>query len=361
LNFLCFIRVDSCEFVSIRDPHFIDPKWNFSCVHPFPIRGKTKFMSQSKSIVVIGSINMDLVCRAPRFPAGGETILGTDFHMIPGGKGANQSVAAARMGAKGTAVHHVGRVGADDLGQRLVHQMKSFGVDVRHVTITEGVSSGVAMILVETGGENRIVVAPGANAKLSRADIDRAEPLIREAGVVVMQLEIPLPIVRYAITMCRRHGVFTILDPAPAPQDAPPHVIFGVDLLTPNQGEAKQLLGVPGRAKVKRKPVVDPKQIAMDLHARGVKNVVLKLGARGALSVSEHGRIERHAGFKVRVVDTTAAGDVFTAALAIAHVEGMTLAESVHFANAAGALCCTKFGAQPALPDREEVERLMSR
>jgi ribokinase len=138
-----------------------------------------------------------------------------------------------------------------------------------------------------------------------------------------------------------------------------PRAFFQVDLLTPNQGESKQILGVPGRAKVKRKTVVDPKQIAMDLHARGAKNVVLKLGSRGALSVSQHGRIERHAGFKVTVIDTTAAGDAFTAALAVGHAEGMAIHEMVRFANAAGALCCTKFGAQPALPSRKDVERLM--
>ena len=172
-------------------------------------------MSAAKSIVIIGSINMDLVCRTPIAPAAGETILGNDFQMIPGGKGANQSVGAARLANDGVKVHHVGRVGADDLGERLLHQMQSFGVDTEHVTVTEGVSSGVAMILVEKNGDNRIVVAPGANGKVSRADIDRAEPLITAAAVVVLQLEIPLPVVQYTIGLCRRHGVFTILDPAP--------------------------------------------------------------------------------------------------------------------------------------------------
>ncbi len=316
-------------------------------------------MSTAKNIVVIGSINMDLVCRTPRIPIAGETVMGTDFQLVPGGKGANQSVAAARLVSDGVKVHHIGRVGADDLGERMIHQMKSFGVNTRFVTITEGISSGVAMILVEKNGENRIIVAPGANAMLTPSDIDRAESLIRGAAVVVMQLEIPLETVKHVLALCQRHEVFTILDPAPAPERAMPHALFGVDLLTPNQGESKQLLGVPGRAKVKRKIVVDPKQLAMDLHAHGARNVVLKLGSRGALSISEHGRIERHAGFKVCVVDTTAAGDAFTAALAVGHGEGMSLAESVRFANAAGALCCTKFGAQPSLPSRKEVDELL--
>jgi len=256
-------------------------------------------------------------------------------------------------------VHHIGRVGADDLGLRLLHGLQSHDVETKYVTITEGVSSGVAMILVEKSGENRIVVAPGANAKLSPADLDRAESLIRQAACVVMQLEIPLETVRHAIAMCRRHKVFTILDPAPAPEKAP-RELFSVDLLTPNQGEAKQWLGVPGRAKVKRKPVVDPKQIAADLHARGAKRVALKLGPRGAMSLGEQGRIERHSGFRVTAIDTTAAGDAFTAALAVGHVAGMSLSEMVRFANAAGAMCCTKFGAQPALPSRADVDRLIA-
>src|SRR5262249_51940086 len=148
---------------------------------------------------------------------------------------------------------------------------------------TEGVSSGVAMILVEKSGENRIVVAPGANAKLTPDDIVHAESLIRQSSAVVMQLEIPLATVRHTISLCRQHGVFTILDPAPVPQKTLPREFFAVELLTPNQGEAKQLLNVPGRAKVKRKTIVDPKQIAADLHARGAKRVVLKLGSRGAM------------------------------------------------------------------------------
>jgi ribokinase len=319
-------------------------------------------MSSIGPIVVIGSINMDLVCRTPRFPAAGETILGTEFLMVPGGKGANQSVAAARLSSNGVKVHHLGRVGADDIGQRLLSQMQNHGVDTEFVTITEGVSSGVAMILVESDGENRIIVAPGANARLSAADVDRAEGLIESASVVVMQLETPLKTIQHAIGLCRRHGVFTILDPAPVPEKKLPAALFNVDLLTPNEGEAHQILGLPEETKkVKRKIGIDPKQIAVDLRDRGAKRVVLKLGAHGAIGADETGRIEHHRGFKVSVVDTTAAGDSFTAALAVGRAEGMPFSESIRLANAAGALCCTKFGAQPALPLRAEVDRLLSK
>ena len=316
-------------------------------------------MSSNGHIVVIGSINMDLVCRAKRLPEAGETVLGNDFQAIPGGKGANQSVAAARLCSNGLQIHHVGRVGSDDLGQRLFTGLHAHGVQTDHVVITEGMSSGVAMILVETNGENRIVVAPGANAELSIADVDRAESLIKDASVVVMQLEIPHATVRHTIAMCQRYGVFTILDPAPAPIDGLPRAMFGVDVITPNQAEAKQLIGNPGRPKVKRKVVVDPKQIAIDLLSRGPKNVVLKLASRGSILVNGSGKIERFPGNKVSVEDTTAAGDAFTAALAVGHAEGMSLPESIRFANAAGALCCTKFGAQPALPTRKDVDRLL--
>jgi ribokinase len=313
-------------------------------------------------IVVVGSINMDLVCRAPQLPAAGETIFGTEFLMTPGGKGANQSVAASRLSAKGQAVSHVGRVGADDIGQRLLNQLQRHGVDCEFVTVSEGQSSGIAMIIVEGDGENRIIVAPGANSDLSPADVERAGDLLKSASVVVMQLEIPLPTVRRVVDICKSAGVFTILDPAPVPPKKLPGWVFGVDLLTPNEREAHQILGfAPPDTKVKRKRTMDPKQIAVDLSARGAKRTVLKIGPRGAVSVEENGQIELHRGFRVPVVDTTAAGDAFTAALAVGRSEGMPLGESVRFANAAGALCCTKFGAQPALPMREDVDRLLDK
>jgi ribokinase len=314
-----------------------------------------------RPIIVIGSINMDLVCRTPRIPTAGETILGSDFFTIPGGKGANQAVAAAKLVRAGTDVYMIGRVGGDDFGQRLLNGLDQHGVRTNHVIVTEGVPSGVAMILVDRTGENSIVVSPGANGLLTPRDVEAAEGLIARAAAVVLQLEIPLATVRSAIAMCQRLGVFTILDPAPIPARGLPRAFYGVDVFSPNQKEAEQLLGINGRqARVRRKRVPDPKQIGIDLLARGPRRVVLKLGTHGAMLVDRAGRMERVRPFKVKVVDTTAAGDAFTAALAVARGEELDDHASVRFANAAGALCCTSFGAQPSLPGREAVDRLLA-
>jgi ribokinase len=316
-------------------------------------------MTPAKRIVVIGSINMDLVCRTPRIPATGETILGENLITIPGGKGANQAVAAARLANAETDVYLIGRVGNDDFGQRLLSGLSQHRVRTEYVTITEGVASGCAMILVDRKGENSIVVAPGANAKLTPADIDRAEPLISGAAAVVLQLEIPIETVRHAIAMVSRHWGFTILDPAPVPAKGLPRALFGVDLLTPNQGEAEMLIGRKRTHHVRVKKLSDPKLIAMGLLSRGPKSVVLKLGRKGALLVSKDGQIHQSKAHKVEVSDTTAAGDAFTGALAVARAEGMSLPDAVRFANAAGAACCQQFGAQPALPARDDVEALL--
>jgi ribokinase len=313
-------------------------------------------MDMPKPIVVIGSVNMDLVCRTPHMPASGETILGSDFVTVPGGKGGNQAVAAAKLGGD---VHMVGRVGDDDFGARLLNGLRQHKVNVDHVIVTEGVPSGVAMILVDTKGENSIIVAPGANAKLTPADIDAAEALIAGACCVLLQLEIPLESVRHAIAMCQRLNVPTILDPAPAGATLPA-ALYGVDVLTPNQSEAEILLGQDPTHHVTKKRVVDPKQIASELLARGPRSVVLKLGAAGAMAIDVNGEICQARPYKVKVVDTTAAGDAFTAGLAVGRSEGMATADALRFANAAGALACTGFGAQPALPTRQAVDNLVN-
>ncbi len=309
--------------------------------------------AKNKPVVVIGSINMDLVCRIGAIPKPGETILGGDLATIPGGKGANQAVAAAKLGAD---VHMIGRVGTDDFGTRLLTGLKQHRVNTRHVIVTEAKPSGCAMILVDQKGENSIIVAPGANALLTPADIDAAEPVLRKAACVVLQLEIPLKTVEYAIKLCKKLGVYTILDPAPAPAKGLSKTLFNVDLLTPNQSEAETILGPLETGRMKRTKRIDAKQIGGELIARGAKSVVLKLGARGSMLV-EKGDIHHALGFKVDVVDTTAAGDAFTAALAVARAEGLSIHDSLPFANATGALACTAFGAQPSLPTREEVEK----
>lgn len=315
-------------------------------------------MADRLRIVVIGSINMDLVVRSPRIPQPGDTVLGDQFVTLPGGKGANQAVAAARLAQEGTEVHLVGRVGEDDFGQRLLNGLTQHKVQTQHVTITEGMSSGVAMIVVDRKGENSIVVAPGANAKLSPADVDAAENLIATAAAVIMQLEVPTQTVAHALAMCQRHGVYTILDPAPVPEKGLPRALYGVDVLTPNQPEAFRLLGIAPQSKATRRPP-DVKQIGTRLLARGSKAVVLKLGGKGAMLVTREPMIRTIRPFKVKVADTTAAGDAFTAALAVGRAEEMDLPEVVRFANAAGAAACTTFGAQPALPERTAVQRLL--
>ena len=313
-------------------------------------------------IVTIGSTNMDLVCRTRRMPRPGETILGGDFVTIAGGKGANQAVAAARLATAGTEVFLVGRVGSDDFGRQLLDGLKQNAVNTAHVTTTPG-ASGVAMILVDRGGENSIVVAPGANAKLSPADVDAAKSIIASASVVVMQLEIPIETVRHAIGLCRESEVFTILDPAPVPAGGLPRALFAVDVLTPNQQEAALILGVKrgGGHRTRRKSISGPRHFGAEILARGPARVVIKLGGRGAVLVDRSGRMERGKPFKVDVVDTTAAGDAFTAALAVARAEAMEPADSLRFANAAGALTCAQLGAQPSLPTRAAVVKLMSK
>jgi ribokinase len=304
---------------------------------------------------------MDLVCRTPRIPAAGETILGSDFFTTPGGKGANQAVAAAKLVRAETDVYIVGRVGGDDFGQRLLNGLDQHGVKTNYVIVTEGASSGVATILVDRTGENSIVVSPGANGMLTPRDVEAAEGLIARAAVVVLQLEIPLETVRSAIATCQRLGVFTILDPAPIPPRGLARAFFGVDVFSPNQKEAEQLLGLDGRhSRVRRKKVSDPKQIGIDLLAKGPRRVVLKLGTHGAMLLDRDGQMERVRPFKVKVVDTTAAGDAFTAALAVARSEAQDDHTAIRFANAAGALCCTSFGAQSSLPAREAVDRLLA-
>jgi ribokinase len=332
---------------------------------------------KSGPIVVVGSVNMDLVCRVPRMAGAGETILGSDLVTVPGGKGANQAVAAAKLARRGTDVYLLGRVGDDDFGQRLMNGLNHHGVKTDYVTVTEAAASGCAMILVDRKGENSIVVAPGANQKLSPADIDAAEQLLVGASVVVMQLEIPFETVNHVIALCQRAGVRTILDPAPVGHKLP-RTMYGVDIFTPNQHEAEALTGPAGiktnggaMGRMKRTRRVDAKQMGSELLSRGARNVVLKLGGKGSMILenkeqggrmrNEKGvRIEQVKGFEVDVVDTTAAGDAFTGALAVGMAEEMELPQAVRFANAAGAICCQTFGAQPALPTRASVDKLVN-
>ena len=307
-------------------------------------------MTENPTVLVVGSVNMDLIVRAPEMPCPGQTVLGDGFTTNPGGKGANQAVAAARLGAH---CRLLGRVGRDEFGRTLTEALKGEGIDCTHLLDTDRHPSGVAFILVDAQGENSIVVASGANAQLTPDDVFAAADAFAGADVVLLQLELPLPTVRAAVDVARRNGCRIILDPAPAPRRLPPE-LYNVDIISPNVTEAETLTGK--RALEER---LD-KHVAMDLLAAGAKTAVLKLGSRGSLVVANDGHFYRVPAYKVSVVDTTAAGDAFTAAMGVALARGQSLHNAARFANAAGALACTRLGAQSAMPTAMEVSMLMS-
>ena len=298
-------------------------------------------------ILVIGSLNADLVVRAPRFPSPGETISGEDLAIIPGGKGANQAVAAARQGAQ---VSMLGRVGNDSFGPTLTDNLQQNHVDTTYV-LTDSSATGTAIIVVDANGQNSIVLSPGANGKVSLADVD-AYPF-QSVDMLLLQFEIPLETVIHAASVARQYGLRVILNPAPA-RPIPNSLLADVDILVPNESELQLLSG---------QPVTDTdsaKSAAQALLEKGVKTVIVTLGANGALLVTDE-KTTHVPTFKVEVVDTTAAGDAFIGGLAAALLKGKPLEEAVRYGNASGALAATKFGAQPSLPSRDEVERLLRR
>jgi ribokinase len=305
-------------------------------------------MSNRKPIVVVGSINIDLVAKAQRIPLAGETVAGLDFQTHPGGKGANQAVAIARLGYP---VSLIGRTGDDAFGTQLRDGLTDAGVDISAVGISQG-SSGVAVILVAPSGENVIVVTPGANGLVTPSDIDANIELIRSAGLVLTQLEIPLATVEHLTSVCAREGVPLMLDPAPA-CELPATVLKQIRWFTPNETEAGFYLSNRARAD-------SPETIAESLLALGPEAVVLKLGARGVYLEDHHGLAKQIDGFRVHAVDTTAAGDAFNGTFATALMLGNSPAESARFAAAAAAISVTRPGAQPSMPTLSEVQRFLS-
>ena len=301
----------------------------------------------SGSIVVVGSMNMDLVVRAPRHPAPGETILGSAFNTFPGGKGANQAIAAARAGGQ---VRMVGRVGDDAFGAALLAGQQADGVDTRWVLRTPGTASGVALITVNDAGQNNIVVVPGANGLLTPRDIRDADAAFEDAAVVLLQLEIPLETAAEAVSAAHRHGAKVILNPAPA-QPLPQALLHQVDYLIPNEHELTMLTGLgPGHI------VAAPESDAMK--ALGPARLIVTLGGEGVMVV-ENERMDHLPPHKVEVVDTTAAGDAFVGAFAVALTEGRSTLEAAAFGNAAGALAVTGAGAQPSLPARAAIDSFL--
>jgi ribokinase len=302
-------------------------------------------------IVVVGSLNADLVVRVARFPAAGETLHGQRFDVFPGGKGGNQAAAAARLGAR---VAMVGQVGGDAQGTWLRSSLEASGADVSRVATDEGSSSGVALITTDATGQNTIVVVAGANGTFTADRLAPALPLLRAAKAVLLQLEIPLPAVERAAAEARSAGAMVLLDPAPA-GEVPDQLLALASVVTPNESELAVLAGAA--------PADGPDEATIDaqarrLIARGAETVLVKRGARGARMVTLGGAWS-WAAHPVEAVDTTAAGDAFNGALAVVLAEGGSLEAAVPFACAAAAISVTRPGAQPSMPSRAEAERLL--
>ncbi|MDJ0797160.1 MAG: ribokinase [Calothrix sp. MO_167.B12] len=301
------------------------------------------------SIIVFGSINIDLVATAPRLPLPGETLLGHHFFKAPGGKGANQAVATARLGIP---THMVGRVGAHSFGTELVNSLKTAGVKTDDVFVDDSVSSGVALISVDDGGENQIIVIPGANGNVDNQDVERLSHLLPGSQALLLQLEIPMDAVVAAAEAAREAGVTVILDPAPVQSQLPEELYSLVDIITPNEVEAGQLVGFP----------VDGEESATKagemLLQRGVKCAIVKLGAKGVVCVTAEESFFRPA-FEIETVDTTAAGDAFSGGLAAGLSTGLPLRKAVVWGAAAGALAAMKSGAQPSLPERVVFDKFL--
>jgi len=294
-------------------------------------------------VLVVGSINMDLVVRVPHSPRPGETVLGGDFETFPGGKGANQAVAASRMGGE---VTMVGRVGSDNFGDNLIQGLVEDNIRTTYVIKDTGTPTGIAMIAVAANGENMIVVASGANYKVSEEDVTNARDIMRDTDLLLLQLECPMEAVAAATDLAKAYDIPVVLNPAPA-QPLSQALLANVDILTPNETELMMLAGEDTVDKAVKKVL-----------SWGTKNLVVTLGANGARVITEG--VDRHIpAHEITAVDTTAAGDAFNGALAVAYAEGKSLLEAVDYGMAAGALAATRRGAQPSLPTRDAVENLI--
>jgi len=306
-------------------------------------------MAQGKAIVVIGSSNIDLVAKSHKIPVVGETLTGTDFFMTPGGKGANQAVAAAKLGAD---VIFVARLGKDVFAEKSLENFKSVNINTKHIAQLEGVPSGVAIIAIDDNGKNIIIVVPGANGKLTPADVEKASADITSAGVVVCQLEIPIETVERAAEIAAKNKVPFILDPAPA-RPLSDKLLSLVDVIKPNETEAQTIAGIK---------VVDAETAAKAadwLLAKGVKNVIITLGEKGALLANKNGK-ETIQSRKVKAIDSTAAGDAFTGALAYGMANGKSLKDAAVYAGAVAAISVTRLGAQASMPTKKEVDAFIA-
>ena len=298
-------------------------------------------------IVVVGSANTDFVLRVPELPSKGETVLGDQFRVVRGGKGANQAVAAARLGAD---VTFVARLGTDSFGDEALAAYRQEGIRTDFIIQDPDIHSGIALIMVNPNGENVIAVGPGANSHLSVENVQAATEAIQKADCLLLQLEVPLGVVQAAVEIARHNNVKVILNPAPA-RKLPQEILEAVDYLTPNETEAEMLAGM-------NPSEMGPDSLPQLASILGVSNLVVTLGSKGAC-ILENGQTTLVPPFPITPVDTTASGDAFNGALAVALAQGEEIAKAVRFANAAGAITATRFGAQPSLPTREELDQFM--
>lgn len=298
-----------------------------------------------KKILVVGSLNMDMVANVDHIPVVGETILTNSLTLIPGGKGANQAYAAGRLGAE---VTMLGAVGSDSYADMLKESLKSAGVEVDSILRKEDTSTGVAMIAVNAEGDNSIIVISGANAVLTPEDIEKKMEILKESDIVILQLEIPLDTVLYTAKMAKSFGKVVILDPAPVPKEFPEELYQYVDIIKPNETELFMLTGLSSAGD-------DIENGARELKNRGVRDVMVTLGDKGVYIDSEECGACLMPGHKVDAVDTTAAGDTFTAALAIMLAQGKNIKEAAEFANYVSSIVVTRKGAQSSIPTLEEV------
>ena len=307
------------------------------------------------SVLVFGSLNMDLVTRVPRLPAPGETLMGTTFFTTAGGKGANQAVAAAKLGAT---THMIGRVGNDAWGESLIQGLRAVGVETAGIAIEPDLHTGVAVITVAESGENQIIGVYGANDRLDATDIQRLQTQLPQAKVLLLQLEVSVDAVRQAAQVAKQAGVVVILDPAPVREESIVDLYPNIDFLIPNEVEASQLVGFT---------VHNPEtaaKAAKVFHQQGIPSAIIKLGAQGALYstpiVSGEPSTKWFPAFSVEAIDAVAAGDAFAGGLAVALSEGRSIEEAIRWGCAAGAIATTRVGAQVAMGDRTELEALLA-
>ena len=297
-----------------------------------------------KNICVIGSLNMDLVVNVDTMPKPGQTIIGSNFKEVPGGKGANQAVAMARLNGN---VSLIGKVGEDGFGQTLINSLKNDKVDTTYIQTSKG-ATGVALITVDKNAQNSIVVSPGANFEVKEDDIDNNIEAIKNSDIVVLQLETPLNTIKYALNKAKELNKYTILNPAPAVK-LDDEIIKNVDLLTPNETELEIISGVSIETEE------DIQKAAQIMIEKGVKELIVTLGSKGSLYINKEKSMFKKA-YKVEAVDTTAAGDSYTGALAVALSQDKNIEDAMDFASKVGALSVLKEGAQSSLPTLEDVK-----